>query len=136
MRTQEVAIKFTPLRVILKPDAEVLQEVVVTGMQKMDKRLFTGAADQLAAANVKIDGMPEISRALEGRSAGVSVQNVSGTFGTAPKIRVPESLVFCLHTFEELVDAHISVYLIGFGDKEASHSDRCISHFCLKCGIE
>ena len=77
MRTQEVAIKSTPLRVILKPDAEVLQEVVVTGMQKMDKRLFTGAADQLAAANVKIDGMPEISRALEGRSAGVSVQNVS-----------------------------------------------------------
>ena len=29
-----------------------------------------------------------MSRALEGRAAGVSVQNVSGTFGTAPKIRV------------------------------------------------
>ena len=27
-------------------------------------------------------------RSLEGRAAGVSVQNVSGTFGTAPKIRV------------------------------------------------
>ena len=27
-------------------------------------------------------------RQLEGRAAGVSVQNVSGTFGTAPKIRV------------------------------------------------
>ncbi len=26
--------------------------------------------------------------ALEGKAAGVSVQNVSGTFGTAPKIRV------------------------------------------------
>lgn len=32
--------------------------------------------------------MAEISRSLEGRAAGVSVQNVSGTFGTAPKIRV------------------------------------------------
>jgi len=32
--------------------------------------------------------MADISRGLEGRSAGVSVQNVSGTFGTAPKIRV------------------------------------------------
>ena len=30
----------------------------------------------------------DVSRALEGRAAGVSVQNVSGTFGTAPKIRV------------------------------------------------
>ena len=88
MKTQEVPIKAGTIRIVLKPDAEVLEEVVVTGMQKMDKRLFTGAADQLSAANVKIDGMPEISRALEGRAAGVSVQNVSGTFGTAPKIRV------------------------------------------------
>jgi TonB-linked SusC/RagA family outer membrane protein len=32
--------------------------------------------------------MADISRSLEGRAAGVSVQNVSGTFGTAPKIRV------------------------------------------------
>ena len=85
MKTQEVPIKAGTIKVVLQPDAEVLEEVVVTGMQKMDKRLFTGAADQLSAANVKIDGMPEISRALEGRSAGVSVQNVSGTFGTAPK---------------------------------------------------
>ncbi len=30
--------------------------------------------------------MADISRSLEGRAAGVSVQNVSGTFGTAPKI--------------------------------------------------
>ena len=54
----------------------------------MDKRLFTGATQQLTADNVKLDGLPDISRGLEGRAAGVSVQNVSGTFGTAPKIRV------------------------------------------------
>ena len=76
------------MKIVLKSDSEVLQEVVVTGMTKVDKRLFTGAADQLKAANVKLDGMADISRGLEGRSAGVSVQNVSGTFGTAPKIRV------------------------------------------------
>ena len=72
----------------MKSDSELLQEVVVTGMQRMDKRLFTGAATKLSADNVKLDGIAEISRALEGRAAGVSVQNVSGTFGTAPKIRV------------------------------------------------
>ncbi len=72
----------------MKADNEVLEEVVVTGMQRMDKRLFTGAATKLSADNVKLDGIAEISRALEGRAAGVSVQNVSGTFGTAPKIRV------------------------------------------------
>ena len=57
-------------------------------MTKTDKRLFTGASDRLSAEDVKLSGMADISRGLEGRSAGVSVQNVSGTFGTAPKIRV------------------------------------------------
>ncbi len=76
------------MKVVMESDAEVLGEVVVTGMTKVDKRLFTGAADRLTAEDVKLDGMADISRGLEGRSAGVSVQNVSGTFGTAPKIRV------------------------------------------------
>lgn len=87
MQTLEVGIKST-MNIQLKVDAQVIDEVVVTGMQRMDKRLFTGATSKLAADDVKLDGLPEISRALEGRAAGVSVQNVSGTFGTAPKIRV------------------------------------------------
>lgn len=76
------------LRVVMSYDSELLEEVVVTGMQQMDKRLFTGATDRLSSEKVKRDGMPEITRALEGRSAGVSIQNVSGTFGASPKIRV------------------------------------------------
>ena len=88
MKTQEIPIKTGTIRILMKPDAEVLEEVVVTGMQKMDKRLFTGAATKLDAEGVKLNGMADISRGLEGRAAGVSVQNVSGTFGTAPKIRV------------------------------------------------
>ena len=57
-------------------------------MQTMDKRLNTGATSKVDAEKIKIDGVPDISRSLEGRVSGVSVQNVSGTFGTAPKIRV------------------------------------------------
>ena len=88
MKTQEVAVKTGKMRIVLHPDNQTLNEVVVTGMQKMDKRLFSGAASKLDAAKSKLDGVPDVSRALEGRVAGVSVQNVSGTFGTAPKIRV------------------------------------------------
>ncbi len=76
------------LKITLQPDNKTLDEVVVTGMQKMDKRLFSGATVQLDADKMKIDGMADISRSLEGRAAGVSVSNVSGTFGTAPRIRV------------------------------------------------
>lgn len=73
---------------ILTESTELISEAVVTGMTTTDKRLFTGATDQLSAVDVNISGLGEISRSLEGKSAGVSVQNVSGTFGTAPKIRV------------------------------------------------
>lgn len=87
MKTVTVTAK-NNMTIKLESDTEVLEEVVVTGMQRMDKRLFTGAATKISAEDAKLDGVPEVSRALEGRAAGVSVQNVSGTFGTAPKIRV------------------------------------------------
>ncbi len=76
------------VKIKLSTSATNIQEVVVTGMQKMDKRLFTGATTKIDAEKTKLDGVADVSRALEGRVAGVSVQNVSGTFGTAPKIRV------------------------------------------------
>lgn len=88
MKTQTVQIGKGALNIVLDPDSEMLGEVVVTGMTKVDKRLFTGAATSLKSEDMKLDGFADISRSLEGRAAGVSVQNVSGTFGTAPKIRV------------------------------------------------
>ncbi len=87
MTTQEVPVK-PNVRVLLEPDSALLDEVVVTGMQRMDKRMFTGATSRVSAEESLISGVADISRSLEGRAAGVSVQNVSGTFGTAPKIRV------------------------------------------------
>ena len=87
MRTQEVTIKPT-LTILMKSDSEILDEVVITGMTATDKRLFTGATDRINAEGSILSGIADISRSLEGRSAGVSVQNVSGTFGTAPKIQV------------------------------------------------
>ncbi|WP_246485009.1 SusC/RagA family TonB-linked outer membrane protein [Chitinophaga qingshengii] len=65
-----------------------LGEVVVTGYQNVAKKLFTGAATNVSGSDVKQDGILDVSRMLEGKVAGVSVQNVSGTFGAAPKIRV------------------------------------------------
>ena len=66
MQTIEVNIKSGTMKIVMKPDAEVLEEVVVTGMTKMDKRLFTGAATKLSSEDVKLDGLADISRSLEG----------------------------------------------------------------------
>jgi TonB-linked SusC/RagA family outer membrane protein len=76
------------LSIELMEDAVGLQDVVVTGFQQIDKDKFTGSAVTLKTDDVKIDGLPDVSRMLEGRAAGVSIQNVSGTFGAAPKIRI------------------------------------------------
>lgn len=44
------------MEITLVPDTQVMDEVVVTGMTKMDKRLFTGASDQLAAEDILLGG--------------------------------------------------------------------------------
>ena len=84
----EVKPAAATLNFLLKESTEFLTEAVVTGMTRTDKRLFTGATDQISASDMNISGIGDVSRSLEGKSAGVSVQNVSGTFGAAPKIRV------------------------------------------------
>ncbi|MEI6949159.1 SusC/RagA family TonB-linked outer membrane protein [Paraflavisolibacter sp. H34] len=76
------------LSVTLQEEAGSLQDVVVTGFQRIDRSKFTGAATKLNIDQVKTDGVIDVSRMLEGRAAGVSVQNVSGTFGAAPKVRI------------------------------------------------
>ena len=88
-KTQEVPVGGrTSLTVNLTLDENFLKEVIVTGYQEVDKKLFTGAATTLSGSDAKREGITDVSRMLEGRVAGVSVQNVSGTFGAAPKIRV------------------------------------------------
>ena len=71
------------VNVELVPDSEALEAAVVsTGMNDIDRRLFTGASNKLDADEMMLSGVADISRSLEGRAAGVSVQNVSSTFGT------------------------------------------------------
>lgn len=76
------------LDVVLSVSSRSLAEVVVTGYQTIEKSRFAGAAATVKMDDVKLNGQTDISRMLEGRAAGVSVQNISGTFGTAPKVRV------------------------------------------------
>lgn len=79
----------TRIDMLLEEDASTLNEVTVsTGYQNVERKLFTGSVATLKASDVQRSGIPDVSRMLEGQVAGVSVQNVSGTFGAAPKIRV------------------------------------------------
>lgn len=68
--------------------AQHMDEVIITGFQNVDKRRFSGAVTTIKGSDVKMEGMTDVSRMLEGRVAGVSIQQVSGTFGAAPKVRI------------------------------------------------
>ncbi|MDO5036369.1 MAG: SusC/RagA family TonB-linked outer membrane protein [Porphyromonas sp.] len=87
---QEITVKDAgPLRIVLQEDAETLETLVVeTGYQKIDRRLFTGSASRLEGEDALIDGGTDLGKMLQGKAAGLQVQNVSATFGAAPKIRV------------------------------------------------
>jgi TonB-linked SusC/RagA family outer membrane protein len=85
---EEVVGSRTTINVSLESEATELDEVVVTGFQEVERKLFTGSAATVKMADLRIGGMSDVSQMLEGRVAGVTVDNVSGTFGTNPKIRI------------------------------------------------
>ena len=87
MRTEKVKAK-NGMRIMMQGEDVQMTEVIVNGQQQIDKRLFTGAATTVDAEKIKLSGLADVSRSLEGRVAGVQVTNVTGTFGASPKIRV------------------------------------------------
>lgn len=74
--------------ILLGSDVADLEEVVITGYNTVKKGLFSGSSTTLSGKELERAGMPDVSKMLEGQFAGVSVQNVSGTFGAAPKLRI------------------------------------------------
>jgi TonB-linked SusC/RagA family outer membrane protein len=89
METKEIGVQNTSPVIVLTEEGQNLKEVVVTtGYEKTSKRTFTGAISKISSTELKVDGVVDISRMIEGKAAGVTVQNITGTFGTAPKITV------------------------------------------------
>ena len=87
METVVLPVK-TVMTVVLSSSTFDLTEVVVTGYQRIVRKMFTGSASVIKAEDAKIDGVADVSRMLQGKAAGIQLTNVSGTFGAAPKLRV------------------------------------------------
>lgn len=87
-RTQILTVKTGEMRIVLTEDTRMLDEAVVTGYQRVRNRIYTGAASQVKLGDIKLEGVSDLSRMLEGRVAGLSIQNISGSFGAAPRINI------------------------------------------------
>ena len=59
------------VRIALKPDSEMLEQAVVTGMTSVDRRMFTGSSVKVDADEAKLNGIADISRSLEGRATSI-----------------------------------------------------------------
>ncbi|MEJ8763665.1 TonB-dependent receptor [Phocaeicola sp. HCN-40430] len=88
LQTQEVAIK-PIMKITLKSDSEMLDEVMVVAYGTVKKESFTGAAAAMNADKVLKDiPVTSFEQALQGSAPGVTVNASSGQPGAGLSIRV------------------------------------------------
>ncbi|MCY4418699.1 MAG: TonB-dependent receptor plug domain-containing protein, partial [Cytophagales bacterium] len=76
------------ISVQLDPESKQLEEVVVSGYRDINKRLFPGATSTISGEEVRQAAASGVDEMLQGKVAGLSIQNVSGAPGGRPKIRI------------------------------------------------
>ncbi len=72
----------------LQPAQELLDEVVVIGYGTQQKRVVTGSIASVGADEITSTPVLRVEQALQGRTPGVQVTNLSGQPGEAPTIRI------------------------------------------------
>ena len=85
-RTQEVAVK-SQVNVVLKSDAEVLDEVMVVAYGTAKKSSFTGSASVMKASDISTQKQ-SLVKSLDGKVAGVRVGASTGDPGSDQKILI------------------------------------------------
>ncbi|MEO2050803.1 MAG: SusC/RagA family TonB-linked outer membrane protein [Allomuricauda sp.] len=76
------------INVGMEEDAQALEEVVVVGYGTTTKQAFAGTASVVKAEALEVKSFSNVSQALAGEVAGVTVINQSGQPGTSSTIRI------------------------------------------------
>ncbi len=87
MRKTEVAIK-PQMKIILKTDSELLDEVMVVAYGTAKKSSYAGSASLVKSDALKDLPTTSFENALNGKVAGLTVTSSSGQAGSAPSIRI------------------------------------------------
>jgi TonB-linked SusC/RagA family outer membrane protein len=87
--SQEVALTSSNnINVKLATDSKALTEVVVVGYGSQLKREITGAVQTVSAADIKDVPVSQITQKLQGRLAGVQINQTTGKPGQGMSVRV------------------------------------------------
>ncbi len=73
---------------VLKKDESKLSEVVVVGYGQSSKKNVTGAISRISAREVENQPVQSFESAMQGKSAGVVIDNSSGKVGQGIKVRI------------------------------------------------
>src|SRR5690606_1409856 len=76
------------INIQMEEDAQALEEVVVVGYGTTTKQAFAGTASVVKAETLETKSYSNVSQALAGEVAGVTVINTSGQPGTSSTIRI------------------------------------------------
>lgn len=87
MKTQEVRIKAF-IEVALSPDTELLDEVTVVAYGTAKKNSLTGSVSTVKSDVLERMPVNSFEKALQGQTAGVSVESVSGQPGSVSQVRI------------------------------------------------
>lgn len=87
-QTKEVAAITSKLKVNMKEDNKVLDEVVVVGYGVQKKSSVTGAISQVKKEDMENRTITNAKSALQGKTAGVQIVSSSARPGASPTIRI------------------------------------------------
>ena len=87
MQTQEVGIK-SHVKVTMRSDAEMLEEVMVVAFGTAKKSAFTGSAKVIGAEKLEQSQVTSVTDALAGAVPGVTLTSNNGAPGATASIRI------------------------------------------------
>jgi TonB-dependent starch-binding outer membrane protein SusC len=93
MQTQEIVVNIiagetTTADIELKADAVTLDDVVVIGYGRRQKRDVTGAISSINTDDIGDDVLPSLESAMQGRASGVQVTTSNGLAGSSINVKV------------------------------------------------
>ncbi len=78
----------TNFNIVLAEDSQSIEDVVVVGYGVQKKSHLTGSVSQYDGEKLADMAVSTVDQALQGRIAGVSIQNTTSEVGVSPQIRV------------------------------------------------
>ena len=117
------------MRVFLKADAQMVDEVVVVAYGTAKKSSFTGSAQNVNSEKLELRPISNVTKGLEGNVSGVQMSSASGQPGSDPAIRI--------RGFGSINASSSPLYVVELAEpkryREHDRTEGCICRCSVRC---